>query len=586
MHRTLRFDDFEVDPAAHRLLKRGVRIRLREQSFRVLTLLLSRAGEVVTRDELRHRLWSDDIFVDFENSLNTAVGRLREALGDSADHPRYIETLPRLGYRFIARVRQAGREPSAAPRPKTRILVLPFVNSTGDASLEYFTDAITDDIITELSALAPANFGVIARTTAMHYKRTSKDVADIAHELTLDWVVEGSVRRTPDRFALTAQLIRARDQTHVLTRRYEAPLSDIFEVERCVARAVGEQIDLARDRHSQVTAAAIVTRPPRQPTRDLVAYDRYIQGRQHLERGQSPQSWLKARECFEAAVARDPRFALAHDALAELHWNRGFFALVPPREALATGMPHAVRAVEIDDRLAEAHAMLAQYRKQVAFDWDEVAREMTRALELNPASPVVRTRHAITGLMPRGRLGEAVRELELALDLDPLGLFSRLWLVVMLWLDRQYDRGIEQGRLLLEIEPAHFIAHLAMGCVYREARIFHEAIPALSRAAELAGGNPLIIGWLGLALAESGDASGARAVLGRLRALPPHVYVPPTSFAWIHVGLGEIDEFFETMTRAIDVRDHMITPIKSYPFLDAVRGDPRYGDLLRNMNLA
>ena len=586
MHHTFRFDDFDVDPAAHRLLKRGVRIRLREQSFRVLTLLLARPGEVVTRDEFRHRLWTDDIFVDFDNSLNTAVGRLREALGDSADHPRYIETLPRIGYRFIATITEVGGEPASAARPQTRMLVLPFVNATGDAALEYFSDAITDDIITELSALAPATLGVIARTTSMHYKRTSRDVADIARELTLDWVVEGSVRRTPDRFALTAQLIRGSDQTHVLARRHEAPLDDIFEVERAVARAIGEQIGVVPDRQAQSTPSAFATRPPRQPTRNLIAYNYYIQGRQCLERGESPQSWAKAREYFEAAVTRDPEFALAHDALAELHWNTGFFALVPPREALAIGMPHALRAVEIDDRLAEAHAMLAQYRKQVEFDWDEVAREMARALELDPASPIVRRRHATTGLMPLGRLDEAVRELEVALDLDPLGLFSRIWLVVMLWLDRQYDRGIEQGRLLLEIEPAHFIAHLATGCVYREAGIFHEAIPALRRAADLARGNPLILGWLGLALAESGDASGARAVLGRLRALPSHVYVPPTSFAWIHIGLGEIDEFFEAMARAIDARDHMITPIKSYPFLDAVRGDRRYGDLLRKMNLA
>jgi tetratricopeptide (TPR) repeat protein len=353
-----------------------------------------------------------------------------------------------------------------------------------------------------------------------------------------------------------------------------------------VARTVGEQIGLLRDRESPATPAAIAARPPRQPTRDLVAYNYYIQGRQCLERGESPQSWAKAREYFEAAVAHDAEFALAHDALAELHWNTGFFALVPPRQALASGMPHALRAVEIDDRLAEAHAMLAQYRKQLEFDWDEVAREMARALELNPASPIVRRRHAITGLMPFGRLDDAIRDLEVALDLDPLGLFSRLWLVVMLQLDRQYDRGIAQGRLLLEIEPRHFIAHLTMGCVCREAGIFHEAIPALRKAAELTGGNPVVLGWLGLSLAESGDASGARALLARLRALPSHVYVPPTSFAWIHVGLGEIDEFFEAMTRAIDARDHMITPIKSYPFLDAVRGDRRYGDLLRKMNLA
>jgi tetratricopeptide (TPR) repeat protein len=324
----------------------------------------------------------------------------------------------------------------------------------------------------------------------------------------------------------------------------------------------------------------------RNPTQDPVAYNCYIQGRHCLERGESPARCMKAREYLEAAVARDPRFALAHDALADLWWHMGFFGLVSPRDTLAVGMSHAMRAVEIDGSLAEAHAMLAQYRKQVEFNWSEVAHEMALALELDPASPVVRRRHAVTGLMPIGRLDDAIHELEIALDRDPLGLFSRVWLLVMFWLSRQYERAVEQGRLLLEIAPANVFSHFVMGLISRESRNFSEAISAHRRAIELSGGSPLMLGWLGLALAESGDEAGARAILGRLRGLPPHVFVPPTSFAWIHLGLGEIDDFFTWMTRAIDARDHMITPLKTYPFLDPIRSDPRYGDLLRQMNLA
>lgn len=526
------------------------------------------------------------VFVDFENSLNTAVARLREALSDSADRPRYIETLPRLGYRFIAAVTESPRIPAATAllRSKTRLIVLPIVNSSGDPSHDYLGDAITDEIITALSAVAPADLGVIARTTAMHYKHTQKDVAQIARELSAAWVVEGSILRTSERVTLAVHLIRATDQTRVFGQRYSASIGDIFTMAQTVAQGFGEQIGLVHPIEGQRAGPAAAARAPKKPTEDPVAYNCYIQGRYHLWRGESPQSWTKAREYFEAAVARDPRFALAYDALAELWWTAGFFARIAPKKALEIGMAYAVRALEIDNSLAEAHAMLAQYRKQVDFNWAEVEREMALALELNPTSAIVRMR-LVTSLMPFGRLDEAMANLEFALDLDPLGVFPRAWLLIMFWLSRQYARAIDQGRLLLEMETTHFGAHLALGVVFREARMFDDAIAALRKAAESSGDAPLVLGWLGLALAESGDKAGAQAMLNRLSAIPSTVFVPPTSLAWIHLGLGETDEFFERMSDAIDARDHMIMPIKTYPFLDPIRADPRFQALLRRMHL-
>jgi TolB-like protein/tetratricopeptide (TPR) repeat protein len=586
MAHIVRFDNFEVDLDAHRLFRRGVRVRLRDQSFQVLALLIERAGQVVTREDLRHRLWSDHVFVDFENSLNTTIARLREALCDSADRPHYIETLPRLGYRFIGRVTGPADIPrsTAFPRPKTRLIVLPIVNATGDPLQEYVSDAMTDEIITALSALAPTDLGVIARTTAMHYKDAHKDVATIAGELSVAWVVEGSVRGSSDHVTLTVHLIRALDQTRVFGQRYDANVGELFTVAQTVAQAFGEQIGIVHAITRQRAAAVAAVRVPRKPTEDPVAYNSYIQGRHHLWRGASPESWVKARECLEAAITRDPRFALAYDALAELWWTAGFLAVIPPKKAIEVGMPYSVRALDIDHNLAEAHAMLAQYRKQVDFNWPEVHREMALALELNPTSSIVRMRHAFS-LMPFGRLDEAVTHLEFALELDPLNLFARAWLLIMFWLGRQYARAIDQGRLLVEMAPTHFGTHLAMGAVCREAGIFDKAIAALRTAARSSGDNPLVLGWLGLALAESGDKAGARSLLDRLRAIPSTVYVPPTSCAWIHIGLGETDEFFECMYRAIDARDQMITPIRTYPFLDPVRGDPRFQSLLRRMHL-
>lgn len=576
----LRFDCYEVDVAAGQLRKHGRRVRLRDQPWQVLAMLLEHPGQVVSREDLQRRLWPHDVIVDFENNLNTAIGRLREALGDSADRPRFIETLPRRGYRFVGTVAPA---PDAAPH--ARLLVLPLVKTSADPAQDYFCDAITAEVISELASLAPSQFAVIARTTAMHYKGTHKDVARIGRELRLDYVVEGSVRRTGDGVTLNIQLVRAADETQVFARRFDAPVGEIFALERAVAHAIGEQIGVLTTGGARDEQRAKSHRLHKKPTHDLVAYNSYIQGRHHLDRGELPDSWKKAREFLEAAVARDPQFALAYDGLAELWWTAGFFGFMPPREALSIGIVHAMRAVEIDNDLAEAHALLAQYVKQLAYDWTAVEREMALALQLNPHSPIVRMRYATTGLMPFGRLDEAVAQLEHAIELDPLAMFPRCWLEVMLGLNRQHDRAIDQGRLVLEIAPGHFLGHFTIGTVYHEAGMYDQAIVALRKAVELTGGAPLMLGWLGLALADSGDRNGAREIMARLYAMPAGMYVPPSSFAWIHLGLDEIDEFFTQMDQAIDQRDHLIMAIKTYPFLDRVRGDSRYCALLGRMNL-
>ena len=582
---TVRFDCFEVDLAGVQVRKRGTRLHLPDQQFRVLALLLQHPGHMVTRGELRRRLWPDEAFGDFDNVLNTIVARLRDALGDSAEHPRYIETLPKHGYRFIAPVSEPVAAADVGPARRPRLLVLPFVDSSGDPAQEYFTDAATDEVITELAALAPGELAVIARTTAMRYKGTHKDVSRIGRELTVDYVVEGAARRVDDRVGMAVQLVRVSDQSHVFAKRYDADLGDIFNVYRWVAQAIGKQIGIPAAAEDHAASAAVAARPPRKPTADLVAYNDYIQGRYHLDRVGSRESWVKAREYLESAVARDPQFALAYDGLAELWWYAGFLGMIPPKDALPQGTFNALRAVEIDSSLAEAHGMLAQYRKQLDYNWAEVHREFALALSLNPTSPIILWRHAVTGLMPVGRLKEAIAEMEGALESDPLSVLMRAWLGTMFWLDRQYDRAIEQGHVMVEIEPANYPGYWLLGMFTREKALFDESIAAHRKAVDLSGGAPLMLGWLGLALAQSGDKAGARALLERLRAMPPGVYVPPTSLAWIHLGLGEIDEFFEWMGRAADERDHYVMPIKTYPFLDPVRDDPRYGGLLRKMNL-
>jgi TolB-like protein/Tfp pilus assembly protein PilF len=558
-----------------------MRIKLRDQSFQVLASLLEHPGRVVTREDLRQRLWHGDIFVDFDNNLNISIARLREVLGDSAEHPRFIETLRKRGYRFIGNVFARPAAAAEAPAQRARLVVLPFVNLSGNPAQEYFSDAMTDEIITELASLAPEQLAVIARTTAMHYKGSYKDVNRIGRELGVDYVVEGGVRRADDRIGINVQLIQTSDQTHLFARKYDAALRDIFNMQNCIAQTIAAHIPAIVDR---VRAGAMeVARPPQKPTEDLAAYNEYIQGRYHLAKA-TPEDLARAKQHLERAIARDPEFALGYDALAEFYWYLGYFGMVSPREAFSAGIVHALRAIEIDNTRAETHALLGQFHKTVEYNWPEVQREMTLALQLDPNSPLVRMRYAVSWLMPEGRVEEAVAELERALEFDPLSLFARFWLGIMLLFWRRYERAIDEGRKLLDLDPNYFLAHFIIAAGYRYRKMFKEALAAQRKAVELSGAAAML-GWLGLTLAESGQAAEAREVLQRVHGMAAKGYVPPCSFALIHLGLREIDTAFEWLNRAVGECDQLMMPIKSYGFFDPIRSDPRFAVLLRKMNL-
>jgi len=582
MPTTVRFDCYELDLAAGQLYKHGIRINLRDKSFQVLAALLEHPGEVLTREDLRRQLWPQDVFVDFDNNLNTVIARLREALSDSADHPHFIETLPRRGYRFLQNVSEPPRTLEKSRLKRMRMVVLPFLNLSGDSAEEYFSDAITDEIITVLAGLAPEQLAVIARTTAMHYKGSHKDVSQIGRELSVDYVVEGGVHRGDDRVSINVQLIQVSDQAHLFARKYDSELRDLFKVYNCVAQAIATQLPGVAEKVRK--GALVGDHVRRGPTEDLVAYQLYLQGRSEMDKG-TPEGFAKAKHYFDQAVARDSEFALAYDALAEICWYMGYFGHVSPRQAFSAGIVHALRAIEIDNGRAETHALLGQFHKLAEYNWGEVEREMACALQLDPNSPLVRIRYAVSGLMPPGRLEEAAAELERALELDPLSLLARAWLGIMLALQRHYDRCIEEGRKLSDLDAKYFPAHFVMALGYRYQKKFEEAVAAQRRAVEFSGGTAGMLGWLGLTLAESGDTAAARNLLWQLRRMAAERYVPPCSFAWIHLGLGEIDAAFEWLNRAVDECDQLLMPIKTYGMLDPIRSDPRYAALLRRMNL-
>ena len=571
------FADVLVEPRHFRILKSGQAQTIEPRAFDVLMFLIEHRDRVVEKQELFDEIWKQSFVTD--SALAQEIKNIRRAIGDPGKCPRFIETVRKHGYRFIGQVEQvpSTRETQGTKSTRARMVVLPFLNLDGNPDQEYLSDAVTEELITELAALAPSELLVIARTTAMHYKHTQQAAAQICSELSVDYLVEGSVHHEDDHIAVSLQLIRANDQMHLLSRRYESDSQTFFNLRTTMAEAVAKQVGIA----SRGNRAS--ERAKRKPTTDTVAYDFYLKGRSHIL-NETPEGIAKAKECFEKAIARDPNFALAYDGLAELYWYLGFMGVAPAKDVQTPGMFYATYALELDPTLAETHALLSHYRKELAFDWGEVKREIDIARKLDPESPVVRVRYAAGWLLVECRLEEAAREIEKALESDPLSTFFRAWLACVLWLNREYDRAIEQARMIVKFDPQVYMGYWMLGMVCREQGRFKEAIEAQRRALELSGGLPLILGWLGLALGQPGEIKEAREVLDQLHEISKTSYVPPTSFAWTYFGLGEIDEAFVWLDRAVDGRDHMMVPIKSYPFFDSIREDPRYLALLRKMN--
>jgi serine/threonine-protein kinase len=426
----------------------------------------------------------------------------------------------------------------------------------------------------------------------MHYKGSRKDVARIARELGVDYVVEGTLRKSAQQVVVNAQLIQTSDQTHLFAKRYEIELGDILYLHNSIALDIATHIgDPGVDEEVRGRMTWVHSR--RRPTENLAAYNEYIQGRYTRV---TPEAMAGARQHFEDAIARDPEFALAHMALADLYTWLGYTGYMRPKDAYAIGVIHARRAVEIDDALAEAHAVLAEYHKQLDYNWPAAEQEMARALELNPASPYVRFCHAIAILMPHNRMDEAVAELEWVLESDPLASGTRYWLGAMRLFARDHDGGIDEAKALLGLDPASYWPPFLTGLAYRQ-KYFEEsqrgrlrpdfaekAIAGHRRAVELAPGGQHFLAWLGFALGVCGRRDEARGLLEQFYR--SERYILPSTFGHMHLGLGEIDAALEWFDRAIEERDQNMMPILSYAHFDPIRDEPRFAALVRKMKLA
>ena len=453
------------------------------------------------------------------------------------------------------------------------IAVLPFTRMSGAVEDDYLCEGLAEEIINALTRIP--GLKVIARTSAFAVSRMGLDVREAGAKLDVDHILEGSVRRESARVRVTVQLVSTSDGSHLWSERYDRQMTDVLALEDDIASAIAERLRLQ-------LAGTSRERPT--PAVDPEAHTAYLEGRYYFARG-TPDALARARGCFERAIARDPDSALAYDSLAELYWYLGFFGNVPPREAFSQSTWHALRALEIDDRLAQTHALLGMLRKELDYNWPEVDRELQRALDLNRESPLVRLRYAISGLLPHARNDEAMRELEIILQTDPLSIPVRWWMAVLAHLARRPERTIAEGRHMIALDPGHFLGHWALGIGLNDTRPGQEAVEALQRAHAMSGGIPFTLSFLALVSGRAGLRNDVLRLREQAERMAAAGYMPPSAFMCCAIGLGDWDAALEWMDRAIEVRDPIIMPIRSFPFLDPVRGDARFQALLRKMHL-
>jgi TolB-like protein/tetratricopeptide (TPR) repeat protein len=567
----VRFAAFAVDLQAGELRKHGVKVRLQEQPFQMLLALLARPGEVVTREELRKRLWLADTFVDFEHSLATAVKKLRRALGDSAAHPQFIETLPRRGYRFIATLEAESRA------GKPILAVLPFENLTGGAGQEYFSDGMTEEIIARLGRLSPQRLGVIARASAIRYKNTDKDIDQIGQELGADYVLKGSVRRAGKRVRVTAELIQVKDRTHLWANHFEGDRDNMMAFHGAIARHIARSLEIEAPPAKQVSAVGVSTANPQ-------AHGAFLRGRYCLNKG-TAEGVKNSIAYFEEATSRDSAYAVAHAGLAVALDLADFFRILPGRQAFPKAKAAAVKALELNDSLPEAHNALAFAMHSFDWDWAGAEQAYQRAMALNPNFATARHWHGFyLGML--GRVDEALAEMRRAQELNPLSIIIRTHLGLILYLGRRYDEAIEQLKQTLEMEPDFAAAHYFLGGAYEQKGMYEETITHLQKALIVSPGSPDRVGALAHAHAVFKRKEQAQKALQELHKLAERRYVSAYDFAIIYVGLGEPDQAFQWLERACEERSFsMLMSLKAEPRLDTLRSHPRFQDLARRVGL-
>jgi TolB-like protein/DNA-binding winged helix-turn-helix (wHTH) protein len=625
--RVLRFDGFELDVRAAELRKGGVKLRLQGQPIQVLATLLNNAGELVTREEFRTQVWPAETFVDFDHSLHNAVARIREVLGDSAGTPRYIETLPRRGYRFIGTVERVGTindeplpsapaEPSeeapvvpiqskrrpilfaallmilaiaavaflilalshrgAATTSVRSIAVLPLDNFSGDPAQEYFADGMTDELITDLAKIGGVR--VISRTSVMRYKGTKKALPEIAKELNVDGIIEGSVTRSGQRVRITAQLLYGPTDKHLWAETYDRKLGDVLSMQSEVAQAIAQQV------RAQVTPQQQARFNAARPV-NPEAYDAYLKGRYHLwNQFGMAQSLNTAKTYFDEAVRKDPGLALAHSGLADVYLYLAIFRHVSPESSYRPAEEAVRQALTLDDSIGEAHDTLAVLSWRYDWDWDATERELNQAIALAPSYSCAHEDRA-EYLALRGQRSEAEAEVAKSLELDT-SVNSVITEAAVRYQLRDFDQLVDVSRRGIASNPNEWFEHFFLGAGYEGTGKRLESISEYQKAVELSGGDQDATAALAHAYASVGRRAEAQKILRDFELKSTKVYVSPYLIATLYATLGDKDAAFKFLEKAyleksLDISWYLKADLR----IDNLRSDPRYQNLLRRVGL-
>jgi TolB-like protein len=564
----IRFGIFEVDLASGELRRQGVKISLQEQPFQALVALIERPGEVLTREDLQRRLWPPDTMVDFDRGLNKAINRLREALGDDAAAPRFVETLPQRGYRFLATVEATTQLPPGIES----IAVLPLENLSGDLSDEYFSDGMTDELIGQIARIG--SLRVISRTSIMQYKGgVRKALPVIARELNVDAILEGTVARSGGRVRITAQLIRAHDDRHLWSEKYERSVTDILAMQSEVARAIAAEIQITLTPQEQT----LLTRSrPVHPE----AYEAFLRGKYFLHQGIRGVS--KSIEWYKQAIELDPLLAESHAGLAEALCYARIFGFRPAAETHAEARIAALKALELDDSNAGAHNALASVKE--GYDWDFAGAEVEykRALQLNPSRVLTRLWYAAC-LAHMGRYDDAIQESDRALALDPVSPITLNNRAMLFFRARRYDEAIRTAQQALDLDPNFLNAIWWQGVAHAGAGDFPRAIACLERAIGMSD-VPLFRGLLGHVQGLADQRERALDSIEVLKTMGKTMYVSPMDFAIVYAGLGDAGSTFEWLEEAYQARATRIPELSSMYF-DSIRSDARYTEIMRRVGL-
>jgi len=630
MQDSIRFgEDFEFDPRAYQLRRAGRELRLERIPLEILLLLIEQPGSLVAREQIVERIWGNDVHLDTDNSINGAIRKLRQVLRDDPEQPKFIQTVTGKGYRFIAPVvsPKAERPPDlptpqtsppvsltpptrkwifygamalllagavgigflwlrptrpAQPPGKVMLAVLPFANLTGEPAQEYFSDGMTEEMIAELGRLNPERLGVIGRTSVMLYKSNPKPLDQVGRELGVQYIVEGSVRRDSGHVRITAQLIQAKDQTHVWTQQYDRELKDVLSLQAEIAEEIAGEIQLTLGSRQEATAA---DRPvaASSVTTSYEAYDLYLKGRYFWNK-RTADGFLQAAEYFQQAIRRDPNYARAYAGLADTFGLMSTWQLVPQNEFMPKARAAALKALEIDETLAEAHTSLALIAENYDYDWQTAEKEFRRAIQLNPDYATAHQWYA-EYLSWQGRFDEALAESERARQLDPLSLIIAADHAAIFLDSRQYDRAIAQCRTVLEMDPKFGARGLIVSAFAQEGR-FAEALDEVERRQPP---NEPSWAWATRAYIYGrwGKSAEAEHALAKLEQLTPQLRERrPSWLVLAYIGTGKKDRAIALLQKAYAEHSNVVTALKVDPGYDPLRSDPRFQELLRRLRLA